>query len=186
MKKLVLVILSLVSTLTFAQTSLDNLVLTELNRYRQSKGLKPATLDPSAYRAANHHTLWMSKVGYTTMNQIMSYGNSEGYDSHYETVDVPSFTEIFSPDDRASKFIPLKNLESLSEICNMARATDASNPIVVKNLSEAQLAKGIIEKFSQSPEHEEELRQPGSTVKAGVSVIVKDGIAYTTIFFFSL
>lgn len=186
MKKSIIIILLAYAFNANAQTELEKLVLNELNSYRKIHNLSTVFFDPGLYKVADHHTKWMSLVGFPTMNKLMTSGNSEGFDSHYETVDVPGFTEIFDPKKRGEHFNVLQNIKSFSEICSMTRSTDVSNPIVTKTLTDQQLAKNIIFKFSNSPDHNEELLQEidnKSILKAGIRVIIKDGIAYTTIYF---
>lgn len=171
MKKLIIIILFVFSYNLWAQKTLEKAVLVELNSYRKIHKLPPAFMDAAINNAAKYHTTWMSKSGVC---------------SHYEEKDVPGFTELYGPEERGEHFGILSDIVSFGEICNFTRATDASNPIVERPLSEAQLAKSIIKKFSESPSHNEEMLQKinsDSVLKAGVSVIIKDGIAYTTIYF---
>lgn len=171
MKNLIIIILFVHSYILSAQTSLEKAVLLELNTYRKSYGLQPAVINLQVSKAAKYHTSWMVKSGVC---------------SHFENVDVPGFTEISGPEDRGNHFGILNDIISYSEICNFAKANDPTSPIVEKPLSDVQLAKEIIRRFSTSPGHNDAMVQQinqGSVLHVGIGVTVYNGMAYTTIYF---
>ena len=166
-----------------AQTSLEKLVLKELNAYRALKGEVPVIYSESVSKASVHHTKWMS------LTDVLS---------HYEDIDAPGFNELLDVEDRGEFYKvwdATDNKEGIAagydnheimEICNQTIAREA-NPFVIKMKSDAQLAKDIIEKFSLSVKgHNEAMlftANPGETIMAGISVIVKGEKAHVTINF---
>lgn len=184
MKKILISFLVAISMSSVAQTELEKKVLSELNSYRASYKLSPVSWDPVAYKAADHHSQWMSKVGFSKMDSLMEIKDEKvGLDAHYESIDVPNFVEIFDPLGRGKKF-GLPDNAYIEEICNMARSSDASSPIIVKMLPDNKLAKHIILKFSKSPPHNDAMLQKNDfPLKAAVRSIVIGEIVYTTIYF---
>jgi hypothetical protein len=167
---LAIAILLSISTQVLGQSTLETSVLKELNIYRKSKGLQPVVYSAEITKAAKHHTQWM-----VSANKL----------SHYEEFDVPGIKTLKSPDDRGNYYGLLKNVNSYEEICNFTKALDG-NAFTATKKSDAVLGKDIIIKFSKSPAHNEALLTPinsGSVVSVGISVIIKDEIAYTTIYF---
>jgi hypothetical protein len=105
--------------------------------------------------------------------------------SHYETSDVTSIKTLYSPEDRGKFFGLVNNINSFEEICNETKSFEG-NLFNATKKSDATLGKDIIIKFSKSPPHNQTLLAPvnnGSYIKAGISVIIKGEIAYTTIIF---
>jgi uncharacterized protein YkwD len=171
MKKLITIILFFCSCNLFAQTNLEKAVLVELNSYRKTNNLPAATMSLQVGKAAKYHTSWMVKSGVC---------------SHFENVDVPGFTEIEGPEERGKHFGILNDIISYSEICNFAKSNDPSSPIVERPLSDTELAKEIIRRFSTSPGHNDAMIQQinsGSVLQVGIGVMVHNGTAYTTIYF---
>jgi hypothetical protein len=190
MKKLILfLLLALIQTELTAQTNLEKLVLKELNTYRKLNKLKPVAYSDSITRASKHHTLWMSMVGFTKINEMMLSDPALDSDSHYESVNVPDFNELRTPEDRGNFYGILNDISSYWEICNMTKA-DAGNYFVASQVTDDILAKNIISKFSKSPDHDQAMKLD-AIARVGISVIVKNElingqsyrIAYTTIYF---
>lgn len=169
-----------------AQSKLELEVLKALNHYRKVNYLAPVNISDALQKAANHHNQWMSLVEFSVLTQLMTNGNEDGLGAHYETIDVPNFKELFSPKERGEFYGALHDILSYSEICSITKAVDTKNPISPKFLSEERLAHEIIIKFSSSSDHNEEILQNidnNSQIFVGISVITKNEIAYTTIFF---
>ena len=169
MKKIVNIIILFISIDCIGQSELEKKVLSEINAYRTIHKLPLAKWDSIAYNAAHYHTKWMVKA------KIVS---------HFETIDVPDFIEIYEPLDRGKKF-GLKNNTFPSEICNKARVS-GKNPFIEKRASNDEIAKNIINGFKASPPHNEALLQKineGSKLWVGISCIIVDDAVYTTVYF---
>ena len=99
MKKLTLFFVFL-STLCFSQTTkpvktfpvVEKAVFDTINNYRVKNGLKKVVWCDKAYQAAYHHSYYLSDVDSIPM-------------SHYETVNVNNFEELYMFDDRLRKYI---------------------------------------------------------------------------------
>lgn len=184
MKKIIFVAFLMLQIRVYSQITVEKMVFDEVNKNRSLFGLSNVIPDYSLDLAAKHHTKWMSLVGFSNIKKLMEIGISGGNGSHYESIDVPNFSELLTPQDRFIKFNKINNITYSSEICSMTRATDSSNPILNRYLSNSKLAKNIVEKFLKSIEHREEiLSEFNGDIYIGISVIVKDEIAYTTICF---
>lgn len=194
MKKLILfLLLALVQYELYAQTNLEKLVLKELNAYRKLNKLKPVKISDTVNKAAYHHTQWMSKVSFSKMKQIMEIDDeSEEMDAHTETIDVPNFKEIKTPEDRGRAFGIIKENTNytLGEICNMT-LSNSGNYFLSSQTPDDILAKNIISKFSKSPGHDQIMKLDLDNCYVGICVIIKsvvvngqeNKIAYTTIYF---
>ena len=198
MKKIILflLLLALAQNDLYAQTNLEKLVLKELNAYRKLNKLKPVFYSDTVSKASYHHTQWMSRVNFDRMKLIMEIDDeSEEMDAHTETIDVPNFKEIKTPEDRGRAFGIIKENTNytLGEICNLTSA-NGGNYFIVSQKTDDILAKDIISKFSKSPGHDEVMRLDLDKCKVGICVIVKDviidgkedKIAYTTIYFIEI
>jgi hypothetical protein len=179
MKKILPLLVIMVWMSSTAQSELESLILSEVNTYRASYKLQLASWGVIPYKAATHHSRWMSKVGFSKISKLMSDENT-GLNSHYETIDVPNFVEILDPIERGKKF-GLPGNTSVTELCTMASVNQG-----VRRLSDDKIAKDIIERFRLSPGHNEGLLQEiniGSKLTIGVSSIIDGEIAYVTIYF---
>lgn len=186
MLKTIVLFFFLSSANLYSQSNLEVEVLKALNHYRARYNLSPVKISQNLQNVSNHHSLWMSKVGFSALNHLMTIGNKEELDSHYETIDIPNFKEIFSPKDRGEFYGALENITNYSEVCSMTKSVDSKNPFFLKKIPDNELAKNIIVKFSNSIEHNEVMLQNtnlNSQLLVGISVIVDKDIAYTTIFF---
>jgi uncharacterized protein YkwD len=168
--KIYIALFLIITTNLFSQTDLEKVVLKELNLYRNANQLKPVVYSTAITKAAKHHTRWMVATNLC---------------SHYETSDVTGIKTLYSPEDRGKFFGLVNNINSLEEICNETKSFEG-NLFNATKKSDAKLGKDIIIKFSKSPPHNQTLLAPvnnGSYIRAGISVIIKGEIAYTTIFF---
>jgi len=169
-KKILITILSLITIEVLSQTVLEKAVIKELNLYRKANQLEPVVYSAAITKAAKHHTQWMVATNLC---------------SHDETSDVAGIKTLYSPEDRGNFFGLLNNINSLEEICNQTKSFEG-NIFNATKKSDAKLGKDIIIKFSKSSPHNQALLAPvnnGSYIRAGISVIIKGEIAYTTIFF---
>jgi len=162
MRKLTL-ILFLVPSLLFAQTSLEMNVLKALNEYRKSKSLTILPYDSIASAASRHHSNWACKA------------NKGG---HIENVDVTNFLELPLMEDRSKYF----KVNMFGEI-----VTGVSTEKFVGFFSEEEIAKQAIKNFAGSPGHDAAMRmeiREGDLVKVAIGVArCNGGIAYVTINF---
>lgn len=168
--KIYIAIFLIITTNLFCQTALEKSVLKEINLYRKINKLEPVVYSAAITKAAKHHTQWMVATNLC---------------SHYETSDVTGIKTLYSPEDRGKFFGLVNNINSFEEICNETKSFEG-NLFNATKKSDATLGKDIIIKFSTSPPHNQTLLAPvnnGSYIKAGISVIIKGEIAYTTIIF---
>jgi hypothetical protein len=174
-----------------AQTVLEKAVLKELNHYRDSLGLHPVIYSANVSKAASHHTQWMSKVNFDKIKKMMEVDDgSEAMDAHLETIDIPDFKELKTPEDRGNFYRVTNDISSQWEICNITSA-NGGNYFVRTQTPDSMLAKNIINKFLNSPGHKLLMGINAAGAYVGIGVIVKDvvingqsyKIAYTTIYF---
>ena len=76
MKKLITILLSLLTLVSYSQTELDMLVFESLNEYRIENGVEPLVFDSIVWEAAQHHSVYLSENGYTT-EYVCSSGHLE-------------------------------------------------------------------------------------------------------------
>lgn len=179
------------STSVLGQTALEKSVLKELNRYRDSLGLRPVIYSVNVSKASSHHTQWMSKVNFDRMKKMMEVDDgTEAMDAHLETIDVPNFKELKTPEERGNFYGVTDDISSQWEICNITPA-NSGNYFVPTQTPDNILAKNIINKFSNSPDHKRLMEINATSAHVGIGVIIKDvivngqscKIAYTTIYF---
>lgn len=194
MKKLIpSILLILINNGLFAQTNLENMVLKELNSYRKLNKIKPVIYSDTVSKASYHHTQWMSKISFNKIKQIMEIDDdSEEMDAHTETIDVPNFKELKTPEERGKYFGIIKpnTNYTLGEICNITSA-NSGNYFIQSQKNDAVLAKDIITKFSKSSGHAEVMRLDLDKCYVGICAIVRNiimnghenKIAYCTIYF---
>ena len=174
-----------------AQTVLEKAVLKELNHYRDILGLHPVIYSANVSKAASHHTQWMSKVNFDKIKKMMEVDDgSEAMDAHLETIDIPDFKELKTPEDRGNFYGATNDISSQWEICNITSA-NSGNYFVHAQTHDNVLAKNIINEFSNSPGHKLLMEINATGAYVGIGVIVKEvvmngqsyKIAYTTIYF---
>jgi hypothetical protein len=161
---------------SYCQTKLEILVLKELNAFRklhnnEQNEIRPVNYSVEISKAAKHHAKWMAIADSCT---------------HYETIDVPNFKELFAPEDRGEFYNILDDIYFFGEICNISKAI--VNKFPNKNYKPNEvLAKDIIMQFAASKKgHREGMLIPVSAdqiINVGISTIIKGTKAYTTIFF---
>ena len=76
MKKLIPILLSLLTLVSYSQTELDMLTFNALNEYRIEHGVKPLVFDSNIWKAAQHHSTYLSENGYPD-NYVCSSGHHE-------------------------------------------------------------------------------------------------------------
>lgn len=161
---------------SYSQSNLEVLVLKELNAFRKLHNNKLNEIRPVNYsveisKAASHHAKWMAIADICT---------------HYETIDLPNFKELFAPDDRGDFYNILNDIYFFSEICNISIAKVSKFPHENYKPNEV-LAKDIIMQFAASKKgHREGMLTAVSAdqiINVGISTIIKGTKAYTTIFF---
>ncbi len=76
MKKLITILLSFLTLVSYSQTELDMLVFESLNEYRIENGVEPLVFDSIVWEAAQHHSVYLSENGYPT-EYVCSSGHLE-------------------------------------------------------------------------------------------------------------
>tara|TARA_R110000824_G_scaffold368729_1_gene558100 strand:- start:1920 stop:2456 length:537 start_codon:yes stop_codon:yes gene_type:complete len=76
MKKLITILLLLLTLVSYSQTELDMLTFNALNEYRVEHGVKPLIFDSTVWGAAQHHSTYLSDNGYPD-NYVCSSGHHE-------------------------------------------------------------------------------------------------------------
>lgn len=170
------IILLFICIQSHSQTKLEVLVLKELNAFRKLHNnelneIRPVNYSVEISKAASHHVKWMAIADSCT---------------HYETIDVPNFKELFAPEDRGEFYNILDDIYFINEICNISIAKEIKFPYENYKPNEV-LAKDIIMQFAASKKgHREGMLTAVSAdqiINVGISTIVKGPKAYTTIFF---
>lgn len=170
------IILLFICIQSHSQTKLEVLVLKELNAFRKLHNnelneIRPVNYSVEISKAASHHAKWMAIADSCT---------------HYETIDVPNFKELFAPEDRGEFYNILDNICFLNEICNISIAKVSKFPYENYKPNEV-LAKDIIMQFAASKKgHREGMLiaiSADQIINVGISTIIKGPKAYTTIFF---
>ncbi|MDP2692789.1 MAG: CAP domain-containing protein [bacterium] len=91
-----------------AQSDVEKLLFSDINKYRVSKGLQTLKWDSSAYNASKHHANYLSIINNTK--------NHAGLISHDEKIDIENFQE-YNVDDRIKFFIP-KNKNNVENVAS--------------------------------------------------------------------
>ena len=76
MKKLITILLLILTITSYSQTELDMLVFESLNEYRIENGVEPLVFDSIVWEAAQHHSVYLSENGYPT-EYVCSSGHLE-------------------------------------------------------------------------------------------------------------
>jgi len=76
MKKVFVSLLLIFSLTSYAQTQLDLLAFKALNKYRIDHGCKPLVFNSTVWKAANHHSIYLSENGYP-YDYVASSGHFE-------------------------------------------------------------------------------------------------------------
>jgi len=76
MKKIITILLSLLTLVSYSQTELDMLAFNTLNEYRVEHGVKPLIFDSTIWIAAQHHSTYLSENGYPD-NYVCTSGHHE-------------------------------------------------------------------------------------------------------------
>ena len=76
MKKLITILLSLLTLGSYSQTELDMLTFNSLNEYRIEHGVEPLVFDSTVWKAAQHQSTYLSQNGYPS-DYVCSSGHNE-------------------------------------------------------------------------------------------------------------
>tara|TARA_R110000824_G_scaffold153953_1_gene325854 strand:+ start:1233 stop:1769 length:537 start_codon:yes stop_codon:yes gene_type:complete len=76
MKKLITILLLLLTLVSYSQTELDMLTFNALNDYRIEHGVEPLVFDSNVWEAAQHHSTYLSENGYPN-NYVCTSGHHE-------------------------------------------------------------------------------------------------------------
>ena len=76
MKKILTVLLLILTISSYSQTELDMLTFNALNDYRIEHGVEPLVFDSNVWEAAQHHSTYLSENGYPN-NYVCTSGHHE-------------------------------------------------------------------------------------------------------------
>lgn len=100
MKRILTVILLIISFSLSAQTALDIMLFNKINSYRVSNGVSEIIWDSNVFKAANHHSKYLKLLNKDSLKTIIT---------HYERVDVDSLDEIFDIEGRLNHYSNIKD-----------------------------------------------------------------------------
>ena len=100
MKKVLSIILLIISFSASAQTSLDSLMFSKINEYRVSNGVAEISWDTNVFKASNHHSTYLKLLSKDSLKTTIT---------HYEKIDVDSIDEIFGINDRLIYYAGIKD-----------------------------------------------------------------------------
>jgi hypothetical protein len=122
----------------YSQTPLEKEVLNQLNIYRKQHGLNPVQIDTTISRIARYHTEYL--VQCHKVRHVVHYDKLP----HDEQFDIKGFIE--RDFGQRVAMAPEKNIWSEIQMQAMCAKSGVSNAVI---------AKGIIEAFDSSPNHKE-------------------------------
>ena len=144
MKKLITILLLVLTVISYGQTKLDMLVFKGINEYRVSHGVKPLIFDSLVWDDAEHHSAYLHEHGYP-----YDYPLSSG---HYEM-------ELELPSDRLAHFgVDWNGYSGECITYFAARDTDMEN-----------VAK-VIDLWDSSPPHKKGMLSPEAN-KLAISLV---------------
>ena len=156
MKKVFVVqLLTLFTLISYGQTAIDMLVMGKINDYRIENGVKPLTFDSLAWRACNHHSIYLAENGYP-FDYICASGHLE--------------LELVKPSDR------LRNEGVLLTNC----AAENVNMFLIWDTDYEVIAQYVFTLWVESPEHNSILLHPRPAFGA-VSVYITEREAFSTL-----
>jgi hypothetical protein len=169
MKNILIIIIALISTVTYSQTSLDSLILSEINTYRIKGGLKNVYFDSTVHKAASFHSKYMSATGDF---------------QHIQTKTITE-TDTFNMKNPISRYVAAEGDLDLDKE-NYRECLFLWNGSIVFNSEESdQISKEVVEEFvaknsskisersilfwSTSPPHKDILEKNSNSLIGGVS-----------------
>jgi len=115
MKKLITLLLVLLSISGYSQSNLDILVFNKINQYRKSKGLVVMVWDNKPFKSSKHHTQYLVEhkvVGHTEKNntptsksRLKYYGVNFNYSGENCAKVIIGITKEYSSDEYLSSEI---------------------------------------------------------------------------------
>lgn len=153
--KLLTLTLVLTASVAVAQTSLDSLILDQVNSYRAEYGLPAMRFEARLMQVAENQAEYSARLGQVRHDQD---ADAEGFDE--EPVFVKRFTRV--------------GIDTTSG-CSVQAEIMAGIADTASVLTNDQLAKMIVDGWKASPEHDEILRVR-QFVDVGISVKVGDSM----------
>lgn len=101
MKRIIYIILLLISINLNAQTKLDSMLFNKINEYRVSNGVNIIEWDTNIFKAANHHSTYLKLLNYDSVKTTFT---------HTENVNVDDFDELLEFFDRFDKYTDKRNV----------------------------------------------------------------------------
>ena len=152
MKKLMTLLLVLVSISCLSQTNLDKLVFEKINDYRESKGLKSLMWDNKTFNASKHHTK------YLVTNKVVGHNEKNNTPTPKSRLDYYGVKYDYSGENCAKVIIG----------------------IIEKYSNDEYLSSEIVDGWKNSPYHNKIML--GENYKFGGVSCIKDGnLLYSTL-----
>jgi uncharacterized protein YkwD len=142
MKNLLTVILIIASLTTIGQNSdykLDSTLFVKINEYRISKGVNTLVWDTVAYKAAQHHAIYLYKLNEKDVTKSIC--------THVEKEDV-GVKILKNPEDRYN-YYKSKNQKEPQYVGECA----ANSVTYVKSNIYEEVANSILKQWQNSPQH---------------------------------
>ncbi len=148
MKKILIIALVFISTLSFGQTKLDSVLFDKINEYRVSKKVSPLKWNISIYKAAEHHTKYIEITGHF---------------SHYEDSIVTGFNSLLTHHDRLRFYMDSDNYTTCE---NIARNPSIKSIKSKDDVDYELIAITILKQWINSPGHNKNLLNKNSEIGA--------------------
>lgn len=162
MKKVIGIILFIISFSLNAQTKLDSMLFDKVNDYRESQGISRLMWDNDVYKAANHHSTYLKLINKDSLKTVMT---------HAESKNVEGFEELMYFTDRISKYVKRDCILSSENITGTLKGP---------RFPEEKLVDIIFENWKKSKKHCKIMLS--TEVKSGAcSIVVFVGDFYLTV-----
>ena len=156
MKKVFVVqLLTLFTLISYGQTAIDMLVMEKINNYRVENGVTPLIFDSLAWKASNHHSIYLAENGFP-FDYICTSGHLE--------------LELVKPSDRL-RYVGAVLTECAAENVNAFLIWDDDYDVI---------AQHVFNLWVESTEHNSLLLHP-QPVFGAVSVYTTKGEAFSTL-----
>jgi len=156
MKTLFIIILSLFTTQLVSQTNLDSLLFNKVNDYRILNGLDKIMWDNDIYKAANHHSTYLTLLNSSPEKAIIS---------HIEKIDFNDFEELYGLYERYGKYVSRQTKYIAENV--------TGTKVFEKNFySDEKIADITFSKWKSSSKHNSIMLSPKTKYGACSTIVV--------------
>jgi len=153
MKRILSIILFMISFGLNAQTTLDSALFDKINEYRVSNGVSEIAWDTNIFKAANHHSTYLKLLNYDSLRTFIT---------HSEAIRLDDFEELMYFTDRFKKYVPSKCI-LISE--------NITGTLKHRNFPEEKLVDIIFNNWKKSKKHNGIMLSP-KLKKGACSIVV--------------